>query len=429
MVYVLNIEGKPLMPTERHSFVRRILRTGRAIVVRCIPFTIQLTYETENKIQDISLGVDSGTAHIGVSACTEKKELFAAEVKLRTDVVGNISTRRELRRTRRNRLRYRKPRFNNRAKSKKKGWLAPSVRHKIDCHKEIIKKVCSILPVSEIHLEIGNFDTQKIKNPDIQGIEYQQGEQLGFWNVREYVLCRDNHTCQHCGSKGKNKSGDKVLEIHHLESRKTGGDSPSNLITLCRTCHKKYHEGKIKLKQKRDDMHLRDAGVMSSMKNALYNELCELYPNVKKTYGYITKYHRIKHNVEKTHIGDARMILKKFVAVPLDYFYEFTKIRRHNRQLYRMNQIKKGKWVRVQSPYKTFGFRTHDVILYKNVVCYITGRRSNGQFSINGANGEIFYNKNGNIANNKINYKYFKFLYLNGGYRKITKRCFKSSII
>ena len=95
-------------------------------------------------------------------------------------------------------------------------------------------------------MEVASFDIQKIKNPEITGGEYQQGEQLNFWNVREYVLFRDNHTCQYCHGK----SGDKVLNVHHLESRKTGGDAPNNLITLCETCHKKYHEGKIQLKQK-----------------------------------------------------------------------------------------------------------------------------------------------------------------------------------
>src|SRR6266699_2908506 len=61
---------------------------------------------------------------------------------------------------------------------------------------------------------------------------YQQGPQLGFWNVREYVLFRDGHTCKWC----LGKSGDKIFNVHHIESRKTGGDSPDNLITLCETC-------------------------------------------------------------------------------------------------------------------------------------------------------------------------------------------------
>jgi len=164
---------------------------------------------------------------------------YAADVELRDDITGLISTRRENRRTRRNRLRYRKPRFHNRVHSKNKGWLAPSVEQKINCHLKVVENIHKILPVSKIIVETASFDIQKIKNPDIHNEGYQQGGQLGFWNVREYVLWRDNHECQHCHGKSK----DHILNVHHLESRKTGGDSPGNLITLCETCHSKYHRG------------------------------------------------------------------------------------------------------------------------------------------------------------------------------------------
>jgi N6-L-threonylcarbamoyladenine synthase len=104
-----------------------------------------------------------------------------------------------------------------------------------------VKEVHKILPISKVIVETAAFDIQKIKKPNITGTEYQQGDQFDFWNTREYVLFRDNHECQHCNDK----SGDKVLGVHHLESRKTGGDSPDNLITLCETCHTKYHQRKI----------------------------------------------------------------------------------------------------------------------------------------------------------------------------------------
>lgn len=241
MVYVQDIDGKPMMPTTRHGKVRRLLKANKATVVNLCPFTIRLTYATSGYKQEIVLGVDAGTKHVGLSATTKSKELYSSEVILRNDIVELLSTRRELRRTRRNRLRYRKPRFNNRIKSKRTGWVAPSVRHRIDAHIRVIDNICSTLPISRIIVEIAQFDTQKIKNPDISGNEYQEGDQLGFWNVREYVLARDGHKCQHC----KGKSKDPILNVHHIESRKTGGDSPSNLITLCETCHKEYHKGKI----------------------------------------------------------------------------------------------------------------------------------------------------------------------------------------
>ena len=228
MVYVQDINGKPMMPTTRYGKVRRLLKDKKAVVVNLCPFTIKLTYVTSDYKQEIVLGVDAGTKHVGLSATTKSKELYSSEVILRNDIVDLLSTRRELRRARRNRLRYRKPRFNNRIKSKRPGWTAPSVKYKIDAHIRVIDNVFSILPVSRIVIEVAQFDTQKIKNPNISGKEYQEGDQLGFWNTREYVLARDGHKCQYC----KGKSKDKILNVHHLESRKTGGDSPSNLITL-----------------------------------------------------------------------------------------------------------------------------------------------------------------------------------------------------
>ena len=114
MVYVINKQGKALMPTDRHGKVRRLLKTGLAHVVRRIPFTIQLDYDTTEITQPITLGIDAGSKFIGVCATTDKKELYAANVELRNDIVDKLSTRKEQRRTRRSKLRYRKDRFNNR---------------------------------------------------------------------------------------------------------------------------------------------------------------------------------------------------------------------------------------------------------------------------------------------------------------------------
>ena len=132
-------------------------------------------------------------------------------------------------------------------RTKRKGWLAPSVENRINAHLSRIEAVLRLLPVTKITVETASFDMQLLKNPDIAGKEYQEGEQLGFWNVREYVLFRDRHVCQHCYGRSK----DPVLNVHHLESRRTGGDSPGNLITLCETCHKALHRGDITLKAKR----------------------------------------------------------------------------------------------------------------------------------------------------------------------------------
>lgn len=383
MVYVQDIDGKPMMPTTRHGKVRRLLKDNKAVVVNTCPFTIKLTYKTSDYKQEIVLGVDAGTKHVGLSATTKSKELYSGEVILRNDVVELLSTRRESRRARRNRLRYRKPRFENRVKSKRLGWVAPSVRHKVDAHIRIIDNICSTLPISRIIVEIAQFDTQKIKNPDISGNEYQEGDQLGFWNVREYVLARDGHKCQHC----KGKSKDPILNVHHIESRKTGGDSPSNLITLCETCHKEYHKGNIDLKVKRGKS-LRDAAVMGIMKWKLYEELKSRYPNVSMTFGYITKYNRIKYGIEKSHTSDAFVISRNFNAKRIERQYLKRLIRRHNRQIHKMKILKGGKKKNNQAPFEVFGFRLFDKVLYNNEICFIYGRRKSGCFDIRDFDGK-----------------------------------------
>lgn len=383
MVYVQDIDGKPMMPTTRHGKVRRLLKDNKAVVVNTCPFTIKLTYKTSDYKQEIVLGVDAGTKHVGLSATTKSKELYSGEVILRNDVVELLSTRRESRRARRNRLRYRKPRFENRVKSKRLGWVAPSVRHKVDAHIRVIDNICSTLPISRIIVEIAQFDTQKIKNPDISGNEYQEGDQLGFWNVREYVLARDGHKCQHC----KGKSKDPILNVHHIESRKTGGDSPSNLITLCETCHKEYHKGNIDLKVKRGKS-LRDAAVMGIMKWKLYEELKSRYPNVSMTFGYITKHNRIKYGIEKSHTSDAFVISRNFNAKRIERQYLKRLIRRHNRQIHKMKILKGGKKKNNQAPFEVFGFRLFDKVLYNNEICFIYGRRKSGCFDIRDFDGK-----------------------------------------
>lgn len=383
MVYVQDIDGNPLMPTTRHGKVRRLLKANKAIVINLCPFTIQLTYVTSGYKQEVVLGVDAGTKHVGLSATTKSKELYASEVILRSDIVELLSSRRESRRRRRNRLRYRKPRFMNRIKTKKEEWVAPSVRHKIDSHLKIIGFVYSILPISKLIIEVAQFDTQKIKNPEISGKEYQEGDQLGFWNVREYVLARDGHKCQYC----KGKSKDPILNIHHIESRKTGGDSPLNLITLCETCHKEFHKGNIKLKVNRGKS-LRDAAVMGIMKWRLYDELRSLYSNVKMTFGYITKHDRIKHGIEKSHISDAFVISRNFDSYRLGYYFKQKLVRRHNRQIHKMKILKGGIRKRNQAPFKVFGFRLFDKVMFQNEIYFIYGRRLSGQFNIRDINGE-----------------------------------------
>ena len=191
LVYVINDNGQPLMPTQRCGKVRRLLKEGKAKVIKRCPFTVRLNYHAEQNVQNVALGVDAGSKTIGVSATTETTVLYEAEVVVRNDIVELLSTRRDLRRSRRNRkTRYRKARFDNRTHAKKTGWLAPSVNAKIETHISVVKNVCKILPISKIIVEVASFDTQLLKAQEYgleppEGKDYQEGEQLQFFNTRE----------------------------------------------------------------------------------------------------------------------------------------------------------------------------------------------------------------------------------------------------
>lgn len=392
MVYVLDIDGNPIMPTRRHGHVRRLLREGKAHVVKRCPFTIQLDYETTGHTQEVSLGVDAGSKTVGLSATTEKDVLFESEVMLRNDIVNLLSTRRECRRARRSRkTRHRKARFDNRRRPQ--GWLAPSVENKIQTHLVVIRNVTRILPITRIVVEVASFDIQKIKalnegRPTPSGTDYQQGDQLGFWDVREYVLFRDGHTCQCC----KGRSGDPVLNVHHIESRKTGGDAPNNLVTLCKTCHKGYHAGKVRLpKAIRRGMSFRDAAFMGIMRWALYDRLKATCDDVFLTYGYITKNTRIRHGLPKTHAVDARCISGNPMATPPDEYFLQRKVRRHNRQLHKMTIGKGGRRRNNQAPKYVRGFQLFDKVRCSKVDCFVFGRRMRGYFSVRLVDGTVVF--------------------------------------
>ena len=404
MVYIISQNGQPLMPTENHAKVRILLKNKKAKVIKRCPFTIQLAYDSTNYTQDITLGVDSGSKHIGLSATTKSKVLFESDVELRNDIVNLLSIRRQNRRTRRNRkTRYRKPRFNNRRR--KEGWLTPSVQNKVDSHLTVIRKVHEILPITKVIVEVASFDIQKIKNPMISGTEYQQGKQLDFWNVREYVLFRDGHICQCC----KGKSKDKILNVHHIESRKTGGNAPNNLITLCETCHTGYHKGIVKLpKTIHRGMSFKDATFMGIMRWALYEKLKTIYSDVKLTYGYITKNIRIENGLPKDHYIDARCISGNPNAVSNGDVYYYKKVRCHNRQIHKNTILKGGYRKRNQAAYEVKGFRLYDKVLWKGQKCFIFGRRTTGRMDLRLLDGTHI--------NASVGYKNLKLLKMRSSY-------------
>lgn len=361
---------------------RVLLKQGKAKVVKREPFTIQLKYATGEAKQDITLGVDAGSDVVGLSATTVKAELYSGEVKLRNDISKLILTKRQNRRTRRSVLRYRKPRFLNRIKSKHKGWLSPSVEHKINTHIKIIADIHNILPIKQIIVETAQFDIHKIINPEVFGKEYQKGVQQGYTNVKDYVLFRDNYVCQYC----KGKSKEKRLEVHHIKYRSQGGgNSPNNLITLCKTCHDNLHKGEILItKQNKNLSHPTFMGIM---RKTLLSRLRNIYPYVFQTYGYITKDTRIRNNLPKEHRVDARCISGNPQTKPLSVYYYQKKVRCHNRQIHKSNFIKGHRKKLNQAQFEVKGFRLFDKVEFESELYYIFGRRATGFFDIRRLDG------------------------------------------
>ena len=381
MVYVQSVDGAPLMPcTEAKA--RHLLKQHRARRVRNTPFTIRLKSVVDGHVQPVSLGVDPGYRHIGLSATTDDRVLFEAIAECRTDIPKLMEKRRSLRRSRRNRkTRYREPRFNNRVHSKHHGWLAPSVEQRIGYHIHLIDFVCHILPISNITVEEAKFDTHKIENPDIEGVGYQRGPQYGFENVKEYVRCRDGYKCRKCGSKIH-------LEVHHIIQRKDGGTNHrDNLVTLCHDCHAALHRGEFTLQKPKGGY--KEPAFMNKMRNKLVERLKARYGDmVQTTFGYLTRIERTAAGLPKDHNIDARVISGNPEAKANGIVWRITKHRCHRRNLHREVPGKGGIRQSRRPLYKVQGFRLHDrvVITTNYTTGYIAGLRTSGIFVIRDAN-------------------------------------------
>ena len=308
MVRVVSIDGKNLMPTNRHGKVRRLLKDNKAKVICKNPFTIQLLYQTDDVTQKITIGVDTGYKFTGFAFIANNKVLQKGTIELRQDVSSLITLRRTLRRGRRNRkTRYRKPRFLNRTRPD--GWLAPSTQSKYNHILNWIDRFTKYLPNYQLKVEIANFDIAKINNPDIEKELYQQGNMYGYENIKQYLLAREHGTCQYC----KKKKNDK-WHIHHIVPKSKGGsDRVDNLALLHESCHKKLHEKNDTNKISKPKQY-KDATFMNIIKWKLVNDLKAKYQDkVSFTFGYITKIDRNDLGLEKTHYNDAIAITKEIV--------------------------------------------------------------------------------------------------------------------
>jgi 5-methylcytosine-specific restriction endonuclease McrA len=299
--YVISKNNKKLMPTNPCN-ARLLLKNNKAKVVLRCPFTIQLLYDTGEYTQPVFVGIDDGSKIVGLASVGNGKVYFAANLNLRTDIHEKMSSRQEARRSRRNHLRYRKPRFLNR----KRKSLPPSILARKD---EIIRVISSLpLPIEEIIIEDVQVDIRKIVTPDIKGFGYQESNKIDE-NLRKAIVLRDNCSCQN--KKCYQSQKIKGLEVHHIIHKEDGGpDTPENLITLCDKCHNDYHKNKISLEiptPSSDFRSLKEAMHVMQGKTYLRTELAKI-AHVSLTYGYITSENRKKNNLPKEHFIDAIVI-------------------------------------------------------------------------------------------------------------------------
>src|SRR5574344_334143 len=374
MVYVIDMNDNPLMPCE-NVVARLLLKSKKAKVLKKCPFTIKLLTETTSYTQSITLGVDTGSSHIGTSAVTnDGKVLYMSDVIVRNDIKDKMDARRRYRRSRRNRKnRYRKARWLNRKNSIKSGRFSPTMISKINSHIKEIEYVKSILPINNLVLETGTFDMHLMKNPMLHNEKYrhwgyQKGLNYGFANTKAKVLNRDNYTCQCC--KGKKKSN--RLEIHHIIFRSNGGsDEEDNLITLCDICHKNLHHGNLKLNLKGIKKgSLKHATQMNSIRIQLLN----IY-ECEETFGYITKENRKNLGLPKEHYMDAVVIASGGEKVNFKQDVLYIK------QCVSCGDYQQSKGIRSEQRIPTnkiCGFRKFDKVKYFGKEYFIKGRMSSG---------------------------------------------------
>ena len=335
-VAVMSKTGMRLMPTSEYR-ARKLLKSKKATVYGYHPFTIQLTEREAGDIQPVEFCMDTGYLHIGMSVKSEKHEYLGMQVDALTDEKQKHDACRMYRRQRRGRKRYRQSRFNNRKRND--GWIAPSLEHKKDIHIQIISRISNVMPITNITLEMGNFDTQVLKaleegNPLPQGIDYQHGERYGIATLREAVFARDKYTCQCCR---RTIADGAILHVHHIIYRSRGGTNRmSNLATVCDRCHTPAnHKPRGKLYNWKPKIaSFKGATYMTTIRWKLYNEVKSKFPdvNIHITYGAETKERRRVFDITKSHVNDA-FVMGQFHPKHRSKPVCYKKKRRNNRCL------------------------------------------------------------------------------------------------
>ena len=346
-VAVISASGKKLMPTNSYR-ARKLLKSKRAVIHKYRPvFTIKLVDRIDGYTQPIEYKCDTGYQNIGISICSNIKEFINEQRDLLKDETKKHSNCRKYRRTRRNRLRYRKARWNNRKGLISKDGFAPSIRNKRDIHVRLYEEYYKVFPITKVVFEMGQFDIQILKAIELGlpipvGTDYQQGEQYGYATLREAVFARDNYTCICCG-KSAIKDGVK-LRIHHIGY--LSGDRSNrmaNLGSVCENCHtSKNHKPGGKLYNLKPKLKtFKGATFMTMVRYSMIKQLKVTTPNVniKVTYGSATKFARKTLNIKKTHSNDA-YCMGEFHPNHRSDFKHYKKCRRNNRVLSRFYDAK-----------------------------------------------------------------------------------------
>lgn len=416
-VFVLDANRKPLTPC-KPSLARKLLKVGKAKVFRLYPFTILLKKEVTEDPQPITLKIDPGSKVTGLAILLDSSLIWVAELAHRGQAIKtSLESRRSLRRGRRSRhTRYRQARFLNRTKPK--GWLAPSLRHRVETTLTWVNKLSKLAPVKTIFQELVRFDLQKIENPEISGVEYQQGVLAGY-EVREYLLNKWERRCAYCSAENV------PLQVEHIHPKASGGTNRiSNLCLACEPCNTKKgtQDIKIFLAKKPDDLKkilaqakrpLKDATAVNSTRWALFDDLKETGKVIITGSGGLTKFNRIRLELPKTHFFDAACVgdtpnISVLANQPLNI-----KATGHgSRQMCRTDKF--GFPSRYVPRFKFVkGFQTGDIIKAvvtsgKKVGTY-TGRvavRSSGSFNVSAVQGLI----------QGINHKYCFSIHQKDGY-------------
>lgn len=339
-VAVISASGKKLMPTNSYR-ARKLLKLKRAVIYKYRPvFTIKLVDRVDGYTQPIEYKCDTGYQNIGISICSDTKEFINEQRVLLKDEVKRHSDSRKYRRTRRNCLRYRKKRFDNRKGMISEDGFAPSIRNKRDVHVRLYEEYYKVFPITKAVFEMGQFDTQVLKAveaglPVPVGTDYQRGERYGYATLREAVFARDDYKCICCG-KSAIKDGVK-LRIHHIGY--LSGDRSNrmaNLGSVCENCHtSKNHKPGGKLYTLKPKLKtFKGAAFMTTVRYSMIKKLKATTPDVdiKVTYGAATKLARKELNVKKTHSNDA-YCMGEFHPKHRSDFKHYKKCRRNNRVL------------------------------------------------------------------------------------------------